>query len=201
MAKFLATCEGQYYSGPRNQKIEKRFKDEAFIVHNMKDALHTVQRTLLDERLRSKYPDYAGWRTCTIVDIKAVKEEFTPTGNFTKPIEEMSLSELVIFGVEHDLPIKADEYGSVAQARRAMKDAMDDKYLQQRQKEEIEADTRRKKEAQIAGTPKSSTIPDPENLDEPLISSDPEPETLPKVSGVVSEKDASAKANAASDLF
>ena len=139
---FNVTVEGQYFSGTKNNKIPRPYGPEVFTVKNMVNALHVVQRQLLDERLRRKYRDYAGWRTCAIISSKPAGEagEAGEADNARPisqiPIKEMSLDQLQRFVVEKELPVNVAKFGSVASARIAVSDAFDDKCLVERQQAE-----------------------------------------------------------------
>lgn len=133
---FNVTVEGQYFSGTKNNKIPRPYGPEIFTVKNMVTALHVIQRQLLDERLRRKYQDYAGWRTCAIISSRPVDEANNPRPLSEVPIKEMSLDQLQRFVVEKELPVNVAKFGSIASARIAVSDAFDDKCLVERQQAE-----------------------------------------------------------------
>lgn len=137
--QYEITVEGTYYSGTKNNKVHRQYKPEKFVLSTLKDAQHTIMRKLLGERLKVKYDDYVGVRTCNITDTKETRVSATARPLAEIPVAEMNLAQLTQFSIEQGLDVDPQKHGSVLAARKAVSDALDDKHLLQRQQKEEQA--------------------------------------------------------------
>lgn len=90
-------------------------------VSGAKAASHVIQRRYLAARLTDKYPDYAGFRTCQIVDIQPVAE--IPAGelvDLSKPVNQMNLYELNVLCATESLVSKPSMFADLQDARLAI---------------------------------------------------------------------------------
>ena len=88
---------------------------------------HIVMRLCVPARLKDKYEDYAGIRTCVIENIKHIQE--MPQDDM-KPldatmIKQMSLSELQRFLMMEGLTVPIDSFPDIDDARQAVSDEYD----------------------------------------------------------------------------
>ena len=144
--QYEITVEGTYYAGTKNNKVHRTYKPEKFTLPSLKDAQHTIYRKLISERLRLKYSDFVGVRTCQIIDTKEVSAASTGRPLAEIPVAEMNLAQLTQFAVEQGLEVDPQKCGSVIAARKAVSDALDDKHLLLRQQNEEAAKRKKEKE-------------------------------------------------------
>jgi len=132
---LYVVCAGFYYGKVGNATISKPYEvtvqvnsDPNFQVPGRDDKLlHYAQAKLIPAYFESHYeefPDYRGWRTCSIVDIKregsTIKEEVVEEGeiNFAK----MRKKTLIQFCVQHGLITNPSDYGTIQKARQEVAD-------------------------------------------------------------------------------
>lgn len=141
---YEVTAEGTYYAGSKENKVHRPFRNEKFIVPDLAKAHHTVFRKLLPQRLATKYPDFVATRTCQISNTRTITGAPTTRPVVDTPIAEMSLDQLVQFCLDQALDIDPRDSGSVMVARKVVQDALDDKVLMRRQRDQ-EAQTKKAK--------------------------------------------------------
>lgn len=107
-------------NGHKLQNWEPQFKKSAVTVENV--ALYIVQRRLLPPWLAENHPDCVTFRTCSIVPggLRRVMRPEKETLVLDKPIEAMSLQELIIFCKNKNINLALAAFSDVKDAREAV---------------------------------------------------------------------------------
>lgn len=111
--KFVETTNAQ------GKKVKTSVPDKKR-VSGKGAALHVIQRRLLRNRLASKYQDFAGFRTCQIVDVQPCTIPADQVIDTTKPISQMTLDELVSIVAMESLDTNPQMFADLDDARAAV---------------------------------------------------------------------------------
>ena len=90
-------------------------------VNGLKAAQHVIQRRLLGDRLSEKYEDFAGVRTCVILNYKRTTMPADQVMDLEKPIDEMSKQGLRTICALESLNTDPNIFASLDDARQAIK--------------------------------------------------------------------------------
>lgn len=132
------TLEGTYYSKTVSHCIPKQYKIELQLIDNPDYELpsdqrlhHVGFRKLAPHYFESRpheYPDYAGVRTCKLVNVtrygsnKQIRRKDIP-------IMEMDIDELVMFCAKENLNANPKYFPTIESARLAVRDEMQNRKL------------------------------------------------------------------------
>lgn len=83
-------------------------------------ALHVIQRRFLAARLQERYPDYTGFRTCQIIDIKPSVIPAEHVVDITRPVKNMNLVELKTICAMESLNTNPSMFADLDDARSAV---------------------------------------------------------------------------------
>lgn len=120
-------------------------------VNGLAYALHIIQRYLLPARLALKCKDYIRFRTCTIVDTRRATASDSQSKMLDESkIKEMSLEQLRTLVNLRGLAVPLDSFASIADARQAVQDELDNLKIA------LEAQDRDESDLEIPGVTSTS---------------------------------------------
>lgn len=115
--------------GKKSAEVVQMFKTVPVTDENV--ALYIVQRKLLPTWLADNKADCVTFRTCQVIP-NGIRRVIVPAEKVVvlkKEIKDMSMQELKAFAKLNNLPVDPNMYGSVQEARQAVKDEMEFKAL------------------------------------------------------------------------
>ena len=132
---------GEYYAKTISNCLEKPFEIEIQLTDNP-DApipnakrLHQVVKNQLAphyfQNHRDEYPDYKGVRLCKILDAEVFRNaKLAKSGKKdSNDISQMNMNELVNFSAINELLVDVRDYATIAAARLAVADALENRKL------------------------------------------------------------------------
>ena len=124
---------------------------------------HIVFRLCLPARLKEKYEDYSGVRTCIIENIKRIAElpESELGELLAKDIKTMSLTDLLRFTTTEGISVPLDSFADLDDARQAVADEYDKAQMAEKG---IETSVVGTEEAPLGGANSESIEPDKETV-------------------------------------
>jgi hypothetical protein len=133
---YTITVEGQYFvkTGEKGRAL----KSYSFDINlpSMDSALSVIKNHILDKVLRKKYPDYCGYRTHDIVNVKA----FGNVAQAKAVLWQMNRPTVISYIREQELPVKEHIYEKLMDLRQAVESCEADlaNYLRIQDKREEE---------------------------------------------------------------
>lgn len=120
---FQVTVRGQYYANAREGARGKVLRNYhiTFKLPSSENVLSVVKNKILNRVLPLKYPDYTGFRTHILEEIKALdgsSHEF--------PLHVRSAEQIAVYVKERGLPVKVDTYDDLIELRQAVLDCEKD---------------------------------------------------------------------------
>lgn len=122
----IRTGYEKFYQMIEGRKV-KRVRPKKEKVSTRVWLQHIIMRLCVPSRLKEKYEDYAGLRTCVIENVKrvsAMPESSVGTLD-PKDIKTMSLSELQRFITTEGISVPLEDYVDIDDARQAVSDEFD----------------------------------------------------------------------------
>lgn len=148
--------KGTYYAKtvtyclPREYEIELQLtNDPTAKLPNEKRIHYICFRKLLPhyfEKNREKYMEYAGVRTCRLVDVRVAGSEGMSVIDSVaaKPISKMNMDDLIEFAAMQDLFVRPREYTTISEARQAVADEIENRRIARQDVEAKEIEVAKK---------------------------------------------------------
>ena len=127
---FVVTVTGQYLRGSRMNRVIKLFNHKFWLpkleFSDHRNALGMIRDELLPRRISKTDDEYFAVRTCMIIDTEPLGANKQVYANVSsKPIGAMSIGELLDFCQLKQYPIQPANFGTVMEARKAVKAHVD----------------------------------------------------------------------------
>lgn len=92
-------------------------------------ALHMIRRFYIEERLKEKFPDFVSVKLCEVFSKEKIMMDVDKAGDImTKPIKEMTLSELRQFVTLNDIGVILSDYNDLGDQKMAVMRAQEQKH-------------------------------------------------------------------------
>lgn len=116
---YAVTVRGEYYVFSADVKGKKVLRPYEVVVNvpRIEGALSTIKNKILDKVLKTKHPEYLGFRTHYIVDVKPLGSAPAPTD-----VSYMSREQLETVIAGKKIPIDPGMYSDVVELRSAVID-------------------------------------------------------------------------------
>lgn len=150
--------EGEYYSKTVNYCVKKQYSVELQLTDDPDYSLPDQARIrtiahnkLLPHYFKSRpdqYPDFSNVRTCYLIDVQVFGASSNRSPKSQKAIEDMVMNELVLYAARHDLNTNPRNYPTIQNARKAVRDEIENIKLAKAEmnKAEHEKTVRKEKE-------------------------------------------------------
>ena len=123
------TVRGEYIEKKGSEKYRKSFSTNILFPRRNVDVMRSIlKRKLLAPHLKQELPDFYRFRTLYIEDCQPASTEQSEQFNeiMSKDIDSMSMTDILIYSLVRDLPLRVELISNVFDARTSLRSALTD---------------------------------------------------------------------------